>query len=283
MTPATGIISRWFDRNMAFAISFAYCGFAFGSVLLAPISGWLIETGGWRWTYQVLGSFLLGLGVVAIFLPWGVIGRGVKPPTPPRSLIPDAAVFRRRAFWGLFVVFFLTSVTTYVVQVQSVVFLESAGFSRVTATLAYGLNSALSVIGIIGAGWLADRIGQRRVATLGYSLTITGIGALLILGQGGHPAFLGLYLLCFGGAMGSRGPVVSSLTAQLFPGQVGAVFGLITIGLGLGGAFGAWLAGYLYDVTGGYAASLATAAAASALGIVTFWALPDLAGRRSAA
>ena len=36
MTPATGILSRWFDRNMAFAISFAYAGFAFGSLLLAP-------------------------------------------------------------------------------------------------------------------------------------------------------------------------------------------------------------------------------------------------------
>ena len=280
MTPATGILSRWFDRNMAFAISFAYSGFAFGSVILAPLSGWMIQEGGWRWTYQVLGIGLLALGVVTTLLPWPRIARGVKPALPPRSLLPDMRVFRGSGFWGLFFIFYLTSVTTYVVQVQSVVYLEEAGYPRLTATFVFGINSALSVIGIVGAGWLADRIGQRRTATIGYAMTITGITALLALGGGPNPLFLGIFLLGFGGAMGSRGPVVSSLTARLFEGQVGAVFGLITIGLGLGGATGAWLAGFLHDLTGSYTPSLTVAATASMIGIVLFWTVPDLAGRR---
>ncbi|MEM7059575.1 MAG: MFS transporter [Pseudomonadota bacterium] len=281
MTPATGIISRWFTRNMAFAISFAYSGLAFGSILLAPLSGWMISVGGWRWTYQVLGLALLGLGAVVAFLPWGSIGQGVKAPLPPRPLLPDPAVFRRAAFWGLFLIFYLTSTTTYIVQVQSVVYLQEAGYSRVVATLAFGVNSMLSVIGIIGAGWLADRIGHAKTATLGYGLTILGITGLVVLSEGPHPLFLGLYLLCFGGAMGSRGPVVSSLSAQLFEGQVGAVFGLVMIGLGLGGATGAWLAGLLYELTGGYTASLITAAGASILGTVLFWVIPEITGSKT--
>ncbi len=60
MTPATGLISRWFDRNMGFAVSFAYSGFAFGSMLLAPLTGLMIERNGWRWTYSALGWALLG-------------------------------------------------------------------------------------------------------------------------------------------------------------------------------------------------------------------------------
>ena len=86
MTPATGIISRWFERNMAFAIAFAYAGFAAGSVLLAPLSGWMIETGGWRWTYQSLGFFLLALAVVVAVLPWRRIEirhQAAHPATPP--------------------------------------------------------------------------------------------------------------------------------------------------------------------------------------------------------
>lgn len=280
MTPATGILSRWFDRNMAFAISFAYAGFAFGSVLLAPLSGWLIEHGGWRWTYQVLGSGLVALGVLALFLPWRRIRRGVKPALPPRPFLPDAEVFLRPGFWGLFAIFFLTSVTTYIVQVQAVVYLEDAGYPRLMATFYFGLNAALSVVGIVGSGWLADHIGQRMTATIGYSMTITGIAALLALGQGPNPVFLSIFLLCFGGAMGSRGPVISSLTARLFEGQVGAVFGMITIGLGLGGATGAWLAGFLFDATGGYTVSLIVGASASATGIVLFWTVRDLRGRR---
>lgn len=281
MTPATGIISRWFDRNMAFAISFAYSGFAAGAVLLAPLSGLMIDHGGWRWTYQVLGFCLLGLAAVVALLPWRRIGQGIKPAALPRSLIPDAGVFRQVPFWGLFVVFFMTSVTTYVVQVQAVVFLEDAGYDRLTATFVFGLTSAMSVAGIVSAGWLADRIGQRWVATGAYSMSIIGILALMLLGDGPDLLFLLVFLLCFGGAMGSRGPVVSSLTARLFEGQVGAVFGLIMIGLGLGGAFGAWIAGWLFEVTGGYTAGFGVAIAASVIGTSMFWLIPALErGRR---
>ena len=280
MTPATGILSRWFDRNMSLAISFAYAGLAMGAVFLAPLSGLLIDHGGWRWTYQCLGTALLILGACVALLPWPRIARGVKPALPPRPFLPDFGVFRRSGFWGLFAIFYLTSVTTYIVQVQSVLYLEEAGYDRLTATFVFGLNSAMSIAGIIGAGWLSDRIGQRRTATIAYSFTLTGIIALLVLGQGPNPIFLALFLIGFGGAMGSRGPVVSALTARLFEGQVGAVFGLVTIGLGLGGATGAWLAGFLHDATGGYMASLIVAAAGALGGIAIFWTVPDLRGQR---
>ena len=281
MTPATGIISRWFDRNMGFAISFAYSGFAFGSMLLAPLTGLMIEGGGWRWTYAVLGWGLLALGVLVLLLPWTRIGRGVRAvPVRRRSLLPDRAVLARVPFWGLFLVFFMTSVATYVVQVQAVVYLEEAGYDRLTATFAFGLNSLMSVAGIVGAGWLSDRIGARLVASIAYGLSIIGILAMTALAAGPNPLLLALFLLCFGGAMGSRGPVVSSLTARLFEGQVGAVFGLIMIGLGLGGALGAWLAGWLHEITGDYRAGFAVAIAACLIGTATFWLIPELARGR---
>jgi MFS family permease len=281
MTPATGIISRWFDRNMGFAISFAYAGLAFGSMLLAPLSGIMIEQGGWRWAYSVLGWGLLALGAVVLLLPWARIGRGVREvPVRPRSLLPDRRVLGRVPFWGLFLAFFMTSVATYAVQVQAVVYLEEAGYDRLTATLVFGANSMMSVVGILGAGWLSDRIGARLVATIAYALSIGGILALMALDQGPNPVLLALFLLGFGGAMGSRGPVVSSLTARLFQGQVGAVFGLVMIGLGLGGAFGAWAAGWLHEATGDYRAGLGLAILACLIGMGTFWAIPELARGR---
>ena len=283
MTPATGLISRWFERSMAFAVSFAYSGFAFGAMLLAPATGLMIEAGGWRWTYEVIGIALLGLGVLVAALPWRRIGQGIRPAAPRRSLLPDRAIFADPAFWGLFVIFFVTSVATYAVQVQLVVYLEDAGYSRLTATFVYGSNSMVSIAGIIGGGWLADRFGQRVTATGAYTMTIIGVLALAGLSWGPSPLFLGVFVLCFGGAMGSRGPVISSLTARLFQGQVGAVFGLVTIGLGLGGAFGAWVAGWLYEVTGSYAAGQGVAIAAAATGITVFAMMPALArGQRPA-
>jgi MFS family permease len=104
--------------------------------------------------------------------------------------------------------------------------------------------------------------------------------ALMALAAGPHPLLLALFLMCFGGAMGPRGPVVSSLTARLFEGQVGAVFGLIMIGLGLGGAFGAWVAGWLHEATGDYRAGFAVAISACLVGTATFWLIPELARGR---
>ena len=281
MTPATGIISRWFDRNMGFAISFAYSGFAFGSMLLAPLTGLMIERGGWRWTYAVLGWGLLALAVVVLLLPWARIGRGVRAaPMRRRSLLPDRRVLGRMPFWGLFLVLFMTSLATYAVQVQVVVYLEEAGYDRLTATLVFGASSLLSVVGIVGAGWLSDRVGAPMVATIAYALSIGGILALLALGQGPNPLLLGVFLLGFGGAMGSRGPVVSTLTARLFEGQVGAVFGLVMIGLGLGGGFGAWASGWLYEATGDYRAGFGVAILACLVGTATFWAIPELSRGR---
>ena len=282
MTPATGIISRWFDRNMALAISFAYSGLAAGTMLLAPLAGWMIEAGGWRWAYQSMGLGLLVLAAFTMALPWRSIARGVKPPPPPRAFLPDRAVLSDVPFWGLFLTFFIASCVTYAVQVQLVVFLEEVGYSRFEAIWIFGLSPLISIAGIIGAGFLSDRFGQRAVASAAYLMTITGVLALMALGEGTSLPMLILFLLGFGGAMGSRGPVVSSLCARLFDGQVGAVFGLIMIGLGLGGATGAWIAGWLHELTGGYQATFIFALMICGLGIALFWLIPELArGQRT--
>ena len=93
-----------------------------------------------------------------------------------------------------------------------------------------------------------------------------------------------VFLLGFGGAMGSRGPVVSSLCARLFEGQVGAVFGMIMIGLGLGGATGAWIAGWLHEMTGDYQAAFVFTILISLVGMTLFWLIPELVrGKRTRA
>ncbi len=277
MTPATGIISRWFDRNMAFAISLVYVGFAFGAVLLAPLTGLMIEEIGWRATYAWLGWSLIASSLLLLVLPWHRIGAGVRSARPvSRALLPGSDVFRTSAFWGLFIVFFCTSTATYAIQVQAVVYLEEVGFERLQATFIYGLNSLASITGILGAGWLADRIGQRWVATLAYIGTIVGILSLAALSLTSHPLFVTVFLLGFGGTMGTRGPMVSSLTARLFEKNVGAVFGLVMIGLGLGGAFGAWISGWLYEQTDGYEAGFALAIVSCLIGMAQFWLIPEL-------
>lgn len=165
---------------------------------------------------------------------------------------------------------------TYSVQVQLVVYLEEAGYDRFEAIWIFGLSPLISIIGIVGSGWLGDRFGQRTVATISFALTSLGVISLMALGDGKNLWFLILFLLGFGGAMGSRGPIVSSLCARLFEGQVGAVFGMLMIGLGIGGALGAWVAGWLFEVTGDYTATFGLTILLCLLGLSMFWSIPEM-------
>jgi MFS family permease len=62
-----------------------------------------------------------------------------------------------------------------------------------------------------------------------------------------------LYAICYGLGQGSRALVLSAISADIFQGRhFGAIFGFFTFSIGIGGAVGAWLGGFLFDLTGSY-------------------------------
>jgi MFS family permease len=84
---------------------------------------------------------------------------------------------------------------------------------------------------------------------------ISAIGtlALLAIDDASMPWLLYLYALCYGLGQGSRALVLSAISADIFHGKhFGAIFGFFTFSIGIGGAIGAWLGGFLFDVTGNY-------------------------------
>jgi MFS family permease len=173
----------------------------------------------------------------------------------------------------------------YSITVQAVVYLVDAGFSALQAATAFGFIGILSTCGMGSAGWLCDRIGPRRAVTFSFSLTM--LGMLMLMSLQAHPAMwlLGAAIVAFGLPAGSRGPVISTLTAGLFPGSgLGTIYGAITMGMGLGAATGSWASGALFDLTGGYRAGFVFALAAALLALAQFWIIPALrTGRRPAA
>jgi MFS family permease len=76
----------------------------------------------------------------------------------------------------------------------------------------------------------------------------------------------------YGLGYGALGPVYAAATADLFPGkQLGTILGVLEAGYGLGGAFGAFMAGYLFDVLGHYVVSFALVLGAIALSCISLW------------
>ena len=278
MVPAAALISRWFERRMSTAIGLAYAGFGCGSLLLVPLAQALIDAHGWRTAYQAIGAALLALLPIAAVMPWTKIRAGLpsRAATPPRAhaeVGPVRAALGQRTFWLLVQVMFFTAVGMYLIIVQSVVYLVDVGFAPLQAAGAFGVAGALSVLGVSSAGWLADRYGHRRAATVSFAGTFLGIAILFAMSLRPSYALLVAYVLLFGICQGARGPLIAGLSARLFrgPGQA-TIYGVIFACMSVGSGIGALLSGALHDLTGGYRAGFALAMVCVLLAATPFWA-----------
>jgi len=287
MVPASGLASRWFRARLPAAMGILYASVGTGLLLFAPITQWLIETFGWRGAYRTLGASLLVLLPLLLVLPWRRMATGHPDyaisgirHTAQGAVWTLSRAVRTTAFWALFAVMFVTSLSTYAINVQVVAYLVEIGFAPLQAASVYGLVGMLSVVGMLGAGVAAGRFGERAVATFAYACSIAGILALALLQTTGSQVLLLAFVALFGTVAGSRGPLVAVLSARLFAGRgMGAIYGAIMLGLGLGGAVGSWGVGVLHDLTGGYRAGFALGASGAVAGIALFWFVGALSGR----
>ena len=77
------------------------------------------------------------------------------------------------------------------------------------------------------------------------------------------------------------GPIIVAMVTTLFPGGgIGAIYGTLSMAMGLGAAIGSWTSGLLYTYTGGYIASFILAITAAASGMATFWIVRALREER---
>ena len=280
--PSGALLAGWFTERRGSVLGLAFSGMGAGVLAIGPLAQWLIAGHGWRAAYLVLG---LGSLVALVPLVWlGVReapgaeapGRGaVRGPTPEAASrggeIGDA--MRTRAFWALFFAYLCTPLAVFSVVTHQVAFAVDHGFPRLFVAGIFGLTGLLSVVGRIAFGVAADRIGRTTSATISYGCTATGTLCLLALEVWPHVAALYAYALFFGLGFGARGPIITAMAAQLFPGRrFGVIYGILSVGNGIGGGLAPWYAGAVYDLTGSYRVAFLIAVGFCVLGSACFWA-----------
>ena len=294
MVPASMLISRWFRDRMSTAMGVAYAGFGTGTIVVVPLAQRSIELQGWRETYQLMGVVTLALLPLLLLLPWRRIAgeKGLRPRTeksersgsvPDRTPVsrgPLAAAVRTREYWQIVQLFSFTSITTFSVITQVVPYLVQSGLSPLAAASAFGTAGLLSIFGIMISGWAADRFGFRRAATISFTSTFLGIVSLLVFSWTPAPWLVIAFVICFGSAMGARGPIVTSLAARHFGGpSFSTIYGTMFAFMSSSGALAAFIAGVLYDVTGGYRAGLLFAMATVLVAASPFWVSRPISSR----
>jgi len=287
IVPTQSLISRWFKKRRGTVLSMAYSGQGIGVMLLAPPAQLAIQKLGWQGAYQLASIGFVIIFVMMIFLPWQRIASGiVAPKNTPEALFDQAPphrgptlaeAIRLPEFWGFFTIFGASAISVFAVSLQAVAYLIEQGFSAVEAALAFGSIGMLTILGIALTGILADRYPRHIVATGSYGLTIIGIVSLATLQIAPHWGGLAVFVLCFGLSAGARGPIITAQMADLFAGRgLASIFGATNIGQGCGAALGAYMAGFLYDTTGGYNTGFCISLAFACLGLSMFWVVPAI-------
>jgi MFS family permease len=281
--PNSILLGRWFGPKLPTAMAVVYSAMGGGVLALLPASQLLIDHLGWRETYQVYGFVTLGLLVPLMLLPWRLFASGS--PHVVKRTDPDfvdngwtlLGAMRHHAFWALFSTFFFTAVGMYAIAAQIVAYLIDAGFPPLQAATAWGFSGVVLVFGMLGVSALDGLIGRRPSVLLSYAISILGIALLWLLQYFPNILVLSGFVVCFGSMMGSRGPLISATAMRIFQGKrVGTIYGTISIGSGLGSAFGSWSGGLIHDATHGYNALLAFALASVVLGMIPFLVVPAL-------
>lgn len=283
MVTAAGLIGRWFDRRMSIAMAIAYAGFGSGILAMVPLAQLGIDAYGWRDTYCLI-AIVLACSAPLFLLPWTRIAGGSQVFLTRRGTAADhgptstggtwtiRTAVRTREFWLLVQVFFFTACGVYSVIVQVVPYLVESGYPPIEAALAFGASGMLSIFGVLFAGVLCARFGNRFTATLSFTGTFIGTAALLAFSVVSSPALVLVWVAAFGISQGARGPIISTLTARIFArGSVASIFGTIFMLMSFGSAFGSWISGYLHDQTGSYQSAFVFSGTCILLACMPFW------------
>ena len=285
IVPTQSLLSRWFKRKRTTALSIAYAGQGIGVMLLAPAAQLAISAVGWQSAYQLASDGFIACFILILFLPWRRIATGANDlAATTRPKIPQVApglslgeAIYRLEFWGFFTIFGASAISVFGVSLQAVAYLVEQGFSKVEAAFAFGFVGMLTILGIALTGILAERFPRHIVATGSYGLTIAGITALAALQFYQSWALLVIFVVCFGLSAGARGPIITAQMAELFAGRgLASIFGATNIGQGCGAALGAFLAGFLYDMTEGYNTGFIVSLIFAVVGMAVFWLVPAI-------
>ena len=244
------------ETNRGLATGIATSGSTGGQFIFVPLLAVLISAYDWRLAFVALGiGTLVIMGCVFRWFPRGGGNpRDAAKEEGPRSTLRQdlLKILKLPAFQILFWSYFICGYTTSgVIETHFLPYAAFCGFGPVPSATAYGLLSAINLLGMILAGWLTDRMN--RPLLLGLIYLLRGVTFIILLNVGTSFETLIFFSILFGLVDYSTVPVTASLVAtHIGRGVMGLAFGLISAGHQVGAAAGAYFGGVLYDLYAQY-------------------------------
>jgi MFS family permease len=267
-----GPVGRAFPpEKRSLALGIASAGGSSGQLVMAPIAAGLIGDIGW------VGAFLVLAAIAALILP---LALGVRGKSQADTLSADSLsaalreASRHPGYWLLCGGFFVCGFHVAFIATHLPPFLADHALPPMLAATAIALIGLFNILGTLASGWLGGKMRQKHVLSVYYLARGVVIGGFLLFPVSETS------VLVFAALMGflwlGTVPLTSGLVARVFgPRYLGALFGIVFFSHQIGGFLGAWLGGYVFDLTGSYDIVWLTAMALGVMAAVLHWPIAD--------
>ena len=259
---ASGVVARWFSKRRGTTLSLLGSASMTGMSLLVPTVTWLILTLGWRTAYMLIGVFVL-----VVMLPlslWvirespesmGLGADGVSPEpnaaAASKQRVTATAAMHTLAFWQLAGSFFTCGFSMSLFSSHGVPMLTDHGYTPMFASWTFGVLGGSAIGGTVLLGFLSDRFGRRPVLSSIYAARILIFTGFFLIRD--NPVAIIAVAILGGITMAGTGSMTSALTADIWGRfSVSRVLGVIFLVHQTGSAIGSFLAGAIFEATGGY-------------------------------
>jgi MFS family permease len=243
-----------------------------GMFFFVPGAQTLLDSLGWRYTFVLAAMTIALLPLVALGLR---AAPAIEHAGPTQSLREAVREARSHSGYVLLTVgFFVCGFHVTFVGTHLPTFLADKHVSSTAASYAVGVIGLFNVIGAFFFGKLSDRFGKKNLLVVIYLSRAVLMSMLLIVPVTDVTAIL--FGICMGLLWLATVPLTSGIVAQVFGTRYfSMLFGVVFMSHQFGGFCGAWLGGYIADVTGSYDLMWAMSVGLGLIAAALHWPIRD--------
>lgn len=251
------VAAKWFPEKKGLAVGLTLSGFGVSPFVTAPLARHLIHEFGPFSTFTIMGTaFLIIILVLALpfrFPEASEESLSDKGPAGSSLEADTRAMLRTKEFYGLWICFGIsTMVGLMTIGITGPVGEEIAHIEPVHAAWAVAAFSIFNGLGRPLFGWLTDRFGPYKTASLAYLLMALASLFMLLGKEGSVPTYLAAFSLLWlvlGGWL-----AIAPTTTSIFFGQqhYSRNYGVVFTAYGVGALIGVSSAGLIRDSFGSY-------------------------------
>lgn len=253
--PLIADLSHWFRKHRGLAVAAAASGNYFAGAIWPLVMQLTLPEEGWRFTYMAIGAFCIVTVVPLAFLlrrPAPHLGGG-QGATTTHAPILSIDLSPRTLQLLLASAGIGCCVAMAMPQVHIVAYCVDLGYGVARGSEMLSLMLVGGVISRLASGVLADYIGGVKTLLIGTVLQCAALFAYIPF-----DGLASLYVVSFvfGLSQGGIVPSYAIIVREYLPArEAGQRVGMVITATIAGMALGGWMSGWIYDLTGSYAAA----------------------------